>query len=70
MAQCVSNRCKDLFKRKKDFGVMGTSNILPDYVNTKTSCQVTVCCEDRHVSAIFRPNEITKKIKLCYPLAR
>ena len=23
-AQCVSNRCKDLFKRKKDFRVMGT----------------------------------------------
>ena len=23
-AQCVSNRCKDLFKRKKYFGVMGT----------------------------------------------
>ena len=22
----VSNRCKDLFKRKKDFGVMGTLN--------------------------------------------
>ena len=22
--QCVSNRCEDLFKRKKDFGVMGT----------------------------------------------
>ena len=24
--QCVSNRCKDLFKRKKDFGVMCTLN--------------------------------------------
>ena len=24
MAQLVSNRCKDLFKRKKDFGVTGT----------------------------------------------
>ena len=24
MAQCVSNRCKDLFKRKKGFGVLGT----------------------------------------------
>ena len=23
-AQCISNRCKDLFKQKKDFGVMGT----------------------------------------------
>ena len=26
-AQCVSNRCKDLFKRKTDFGVMGTLRI-------------------------------------------
>ena len=26
MAQCVSNRCKDLVKRKKYFGVMGTLN--------------------------------------------
>ena len=25
-ANCVSNRCKDLFKRKKYFGVMGTLN--------------------------------------------
>ena len=24
MVQCVSNRCKDLFKRKKGFGVMGS----------------------------------------------
>ena len=27
-AQCVSNRCKDLFKRKKYFGVMGTLNVI------------------------------------------
>ena len=27
-AQCVSNRCKDLFKQKKYFGVMGTLNPL------------------------------------------
>ena len=25
--QCISNRCKDLFKRKKDFGVMGTLSV-------------------------------------------
>ena len=25
--QCVSNRCKDLFKRKKYFGVMGTLTV-------------------------------------------
>ena len=27
-AQCVSNRCKDLFKRKKYFGVIGTLSLL------------------------------------------
>ena len=26
MVQGISNRCKDLFKEKKDFGVMGTLN--------------------------------------------
>ena len=26
-AQCVSNRCKDLYKRKKYFGVMGTLSL-------------------------------------------
>ena len=32
MAQCVSDRRKDLFKRKKDFGVMGT------FINLYFSC--------------------------------
>ena len=36
MAQCILNRCKDLFKRKKDFGVMGTLNVV--------RC-VVKCCE-------------------------
>ena len=27
MAQCVSNRCNDLFERKKDFGVRCTLSL-------------------------------------------
>ena len=34
MVQCVSNGCKDLFKRKKDFGAMGT---LKDSLTAKHS---------------------------------
>ena len=32
-AQCVSNRCKDIFKRKKDFWVMGTLRLLIEMLN-------------------------------------
>ena len=33
-AQCVSNRCKDLFKRKKYIGVMGTLTYIHTYWGT------------------------------------
>ena len=34
-AQCVSNRCKDLVKRKKHFGIMGTLNSCVNFLFPK-----------------------------------
>ena len=40
--QCVSNKCKDLYKRKKDFGVMGSLRYM--YMYGVCCCNVQFTC--------------------------
>ena len=44
-AQCISNRCKDLFKRKKYFGDMGTLRIKSVQL---TSCNCQSLCTQKN----------------------
>ena len=43
MAQCVSNRCKDLIKRKKDFGDMGTLSLHTRQVDYQAGTHPSFC---------------------------
>ena len=52
MAQCVSNRCKDLFKRKKYFGVMGT--LIPCSLHLAVSRALTCTFQTEVIKKLSR----------------
>ena len=52
MAQCVSNRCKDLFKRKKYFGVMGT--LIPCSLHLAVSRPLTCTFQTEVIKKLSR----------------
>ena len=60
-AQCVSNRCKDLFKRKKSFGVMGTlSSLIIDIHSFKrtvlfTTAYINPCLNPKQAVYLLIP---------------
>ena len=74
MAQCVSNRCKGLFERKKDFGVRGTLTVFNILIghnsNVRTEHLEKKITAKKRDKPIGIPSKIFKDIPGCGPGAR